>query len=45
VQVSSQKKKKKKQKQKQKQKQIVITDPSLGQQTPQHEQKFELLNV
>jgi hypothetical protein len=39
VQVSSQKKKKKKQKQ------IVITDPSLGQQTPQHEQKFELLNV
>jgi hypothetical protein len=43
VQVSSQKKKKKKQKQKQKQ--IVITDPSLGQQTSQHEQKFELLNV
>jgi hypothetical protein len=33
VQVSKQKKKKKKQK---KQKQIIITDPSLGQQTPQH---------
>jgi hypothetical protein len=31
VQVSKQKKKKKK-----KQKQIIITDPSLGQQTPQH---------
>jgi hypothetical protein len=32
VQVSKQKKKKKKKKQKQ----IIITDPSLGQQTPQH---------
>jgi hypothetical protein len=31
MQVSKQKKKKKK-----KQKQIIITDPSLGQQTPQH---------